>query len=89
MVDAMCTDNDFVHVGYDKIPTIVIIDIFLGLKSTHIEYVIECMEKNSKNISNIRNYLLRALYESPKTINFYYTMAVNRDLKNGGKHNGR
>ena len=89
MVDAMCTDNDFVHVGYDKIPTIVIINIFLGLKSTHIEYVIECMEKNSKNIANIRNYLLRALYESPKTINFYYTMAVNRDFKNGGKHNGR
>ena len=50
---------------------------------------VECMEKNSKNIANIRNYLLRALYESPKTINFYYTMAVNRDLKNGGKHNGR
>ena len=83
MVDAMCADNDFVHVGYDKIPTMVITDVFLMLKSTHIEYVIECMEKNSNNISNIKNYLLRALYEAPKTINFYYTMTVNRDFKNG------
>ena len=87
MVDTMCADGDFIHIGFDKIPTMVITDVFLSLKSTHIEYVIECMEKNSTNISNIKNYLLRALYDAPKTIDFYYTMAVNRDLKNGGKYN--
>ena len=87
MVDTMCADSDFIHIGFDKIPTMVITDVFLSLKSTHIEYVIECMEKNSTNISNIKNYLLRALYDAPKTIDFYYTMAVNRDLKNGGKYN--
>ena len=88
MIDTMCTDNDFIHIGFDKIPIMVIRDVFLSLKSTHIEYVIECMEKNSTNISNMKNYLLRALYDAPKTIDFYYTMAVNRDLKNGGKYNG-
>lgn len=87
MVDTMCIDSDFVHIGFDKIPTMVITDVFLSLKSTHIEYVIECMEKNTTNISNIKNYLLRALYDAPKTIDFYYAMAVNRDLKNGGKYN--
>ena len=60
MVDAICTDNDFIHIGFDRIPTMVIKDVFLNLKSMHIEYVIKCMEKNSTNISNIQNHLLRA-----------------------------
>ena len=81
MLDAMCSDEDFTHIGYDKIPTMVLTDVFLSLKSTHIEYVIECMEKNSSNIGNIKNYILKALYNAPKTIEFYYTNAVNKNFR--------
>ena len=81
MLDAMCSDQDFINLGMDKIPTMLITDLFLSLKSTHIEYVIECMEKNTSNIGNIKNYLLRALYNARNTMDFYYTNAVNRDFR--------
>jgi len=81
MLDAMCSDQDFINLGMDKIPTMLITDLFLSLKSTHIEYVIECMDKNTSNIGNIKNYLLRALYNARNTMDFYYTNAVNRDFR--------
>ena len=81
MLDAMCSDQDFINLGMNKIPTMLITDLFLTLKSTHIEYVIECMEKNTSNIGNIKNYLLRALYNARNTMDFYYTNAVNRDFR--------
>jgi len=81
MLDAMCCQEDFVQIGRDKIPTMLITDLFLTIKSTHIEYVIECMDKNTSNIGNIKNYLLRALYNARNTMDFYYTNAVNRDFR--------
>ena len=80
MLDAMCSDEDYVNIGYDKIPTEVVTDIFLNLKSTHIEYVIECMEKNASHIGNIKKYILRALYNAPSTIEFYYRNEVNKNF---------
>ena len=35
---------------------------FLKLNSSHIEYVLEAMNKNPSDIRNIRAYLLTALY---------------------------
>ena len=80
MLDAMCSEEDFANMGYDKIPTMVLTDVFLSLKSTHIEYVIECMEKNSSNIGNMKNYILKALYNAPSTIEFYYRNEVNKNF---------
>ena len=81
MLDAVCTEEDFIHIGYDKIPTMVVTTVFLSLESTHIEYVLECMEKNTSSIGNIKNYILKALYNAPKTMDFYYTNAVNRHFR--------
>ena len=82
MLDAMCSGQDYVTIGYERIPTMVLTDMFLSLKSTHVEYVIECMEKNASNIGNIKNYLLKTLYNARNTMDFYYTNAVNRDWRN-------
>ena len=80
MLDAMCSDEDFVIIGYDKIPIKVLTEAFLNLNSTHIEYVIDCMEKNASNIGNMKNYILKALYNAPSTIEFYYRNEVNKNF---------
>ena len=52
----------------------------LKLDSGHIDYVIECMQKNTTKIGNIRSYLLTALYNSYTTQDHYYRAEVNHDF---------
>lgn len=54
--------------------------LLLSLNDSHIRYVLECLEKNTTKIRNIKKYLLTALYNAPNTIDSYYRAEVNHDL---------
>lgn len=56
----------------------------LKLDSFHIRYVMDCMQKNTKKIMNIKAYLVAALYNAPYTIKHYYQSMVNHDLYGAG-----
>ena len=57
---------------------------FLKLNSSHLEYVIGCMRKNTAKIANIKAYMITALYNAPNTINHYYQQEVQHDMYGGG-----
>jgi len=40
----------------------------LSLSASHIKYVIDCLEKNAKNVGNMKQYLLAALFNAPLTM---------------------
>ena len=61
-------------------PQQVVKSRFLKLNSSHIEYVLEAMNKNPSDIRNIRAYLLTALYNASLTIDNYYSALVNHDF---------
>lgn len=82
MLEAVCTRRPSVRIAGDDIPAAVVKSRFLKLESSHIEYVFECMDKNTTAIANIRTYVLTALYNAPTTIDSYYRAAVNHDLYN-------
>ena len=44
---------------------------FMSLRFEHVIYVTECMAENFGKVSNIRNYLITALYNAPLTIQNY------------------
>ena len=46
----------------------------------HMEYVFDCLRRNTTQVRNIRAYLLTALYNAPVTINNYYQAAVQHDF---------
>ncbi|MCL1882467.1 MAG: DUF6017 domain-containing protein, partial [Defluviitaleaceae bacterium] len=52
----------------------------LKLDFSHIEYVMDCMNKNTTDIRNIKSYLLTTIYNAPYTIDSYYKAAVNHDF---------
>ena len=52
----------------------------LKLDMMHVQYVFECMKKNTTKVRNIKQYLLAALYNAPSTIGHYYSAEVNHDL---------
>ena len=66
------------------IPYTVIESVFRKLDYDCIQYVIYCIEEQSKKsrISNIKGYLITALYNAPFTISNYYSAQCNYDMEN-------
>ena len=59
---------------------------FLKLDSTHLQYVIGCMQNTTTKIANIKAYMITSLYNAPNTINHYYQQEVQHDMYGGGWH---
>lgn len=53
---------------------------FLKLNSSHIEYVLGCLGKNTTKVYNIKSYLLASLFNAVSTMNSYYKAEVNPDM---------
>ena len=68
------------HLRIELMPQQVVKSRFLKLNSSHIEYVLEAMNKNPSGIRNIRAYLMTALYNASLTIDNYYSALVNHDF---------
>ena len=68
------------HLRIELMPQQVVKSRFLKLNSSHIEYVLDVMNKNPSDIRNIRAYLLTALYNASLTIDNYYSALVNHDF---------
>ena len=45
---------------------------FMKLTYTHMQYVFQCLDRNTTKVNNIKQYLLAALYNAPVTIHHYY-----------------
>lgn len=45
-----------------------------------------CMKDTTTKISNIKAYMVTALYNAPSTINHYYQQEVQHDMYGGGWH---
>mgnify|MGYP000272109868 CR=1 FL=1 len=80
MLDAVCSTAPTIRINGEDMPQQVVKSRFLKLNSSHIEYVLEAMNKNPSDIRNIRAYLLTALYNASLTIDNYYSALVNHDF---------
>jgi hypothetical protein len=91
--DVVCSTKEFIRIGGEAKPLEAAKSVYLKLTSDHIEYVMECMDKARGEITNIRAYLITALYRSLQTAENYisqkvthgqYEYALN-NLDNGGE----
>ena len=80
MTDTLCTRKETLRIAGDDYPAEVVKSRLLKLNSMHIEYVLDCMTKNTTDVRNIKKYLLAALYNAPVTIDSYYTSLVSHDM---------
>lgn len=80
MIDVVCSTKKYIRVNGEDFPQSVVKSQFLKLDSTHIEYVITALDKNTSNVRNIRAYLITALYNAPLTIDSFYSAMVNHDM---------
>lgn len=80
LLETLSSTKKAIRIAGDQIPVDVVKGRLLKLNSSHIEYVLECVSKNTTKVRNIKNYLLTALYNAPATITHYYQSEVNHDL---------
>ena len=76
----MVSDRGTVRIAGEEKPAPVVKSRFMKLAHSHIEYVMDCLQKHTGKIRNIKAYLLTALYNSSLTIGSYYRAEVNHDL---------
>lgn len=83
MLETMLSRRPTIRIAGDNFPRAVVGSRFLKLRADHIEYVFDCLDRNTTKISNIKAYLLAALYNAPATMDSYYRAEVNHDLFGG------
>lgn len=78
--DVVCVPRKSIRIAGEEYPYSLVKSKFLKLNTQHLQYVINCMESNTTKVSNIRSYLVTALYNAPNTITHYYSAEVNHDM---------
>ena len=57
----------------------------MKVNSEHIQFVFDCLDKNTTEVRNIKQYLLTTIYNAPITIDNYYASLVNHDMYGEGR----
>lgn len=84
IVETLCARRRVTRVAGADFPHQVVQDRFWQLDSTHVEYVLESLGRNTTRVRNVKQYLLAALFNAPATMESYYAARVNHDLSRGG-----
>ena len=82
--EIVCVKRKTVKVNGEDYPYELVKSKFLKLNSSHLEYVIGSMRDTTTKITNIRAYMVTALYNAPNTMNHYYQQLVQHDMYGGG-----
>ena len=83
LVETVCSARKTIRIAGDDYPAELVKSKFMKLDSSHIEFVFDCLSKNTSEIRNIKKYLLAMLFNAPSTINGYYTALVAHDMNTG------
>ncbi len=81
ITDILCSTRPTLRIGGEELPAAQVKERFYKLDSSHLEYVFDCLRKNTTKVRNIRAYLLTALYNAPATINNYYQAEIQHDFR--------
>ena len=80
ILETVLSKNDEITIAGDVYPKNLVKSKFLKLNYSHVEYVINCLGKNTTKVRNIKSYLLASLFNAGSTISSYYRAEVNHDM---------
>ena len=83
IVEAVCSKREALRVAGNELPQAVVKSRLLKLDDGHIRFVFDCLNHNTTQVRNIKQYLLASLYNAPLTISNYYDALVRHDMANG------
>ena len=80
ILETVCSKRKRILIAGDEYPAELVKAKFMKLDSSHIEFVLDCMQENTTKVRNIKQYLKAVLFNAPSTIGNYYTSLVNHDM---------
>ena len=80
ILETVLCKTDEIIVASSKYPAELVKSKFLKLNYSHVEYVLDCLQKNTSAVKNMKKYLLAALFNAPSTMDSYYRVQVNHDM---------
>lgn len=80
LVEIFASNRETIRIASDDKPADVVKSRLMRLDAAHIEYVIDCMNENTTDIRDIKQYLLSTLYNAVITKGPYYHAKVNHDF---------
>lgn len=80
VVEVLCSKKDSIRIAGDQLPVNLVKSQFLKLNMNHIRYVLDCLERNTSDVRNIKQYLLTVLFNAPNTMSNFYSSRVNHDF---------
>ena len=83
LVETVCAKRKTTRIAGADFPHEVVRSRFLKLGSSHIEFVMDCLQKNTTEVRNMKQYLLTVLFNAPTTMSNHYTSQVNHDMYGG------
>ena len=83
ILETVCSKRKRILIAGDEYPAELVKAKFMKLDSSHIKFVLDCMQENTTKVRNIKQYLKAVLFNAPSTIGNYYTALVNHDMYGG------
>ena len=80
-VETLNTSKKEIYINSEPKTINIVRSQLLKLNSSHIQYVINCLKQNSKDVKNIKSYILTTLYNAVNTKNIDVTLQVAKILR--------
>ena len=85
MTETVCSKRRYIRIAGNDFPAESVKSRLLKVNSEHIQFVFDCLDKNTTEVRNIKQYLLTTIYNAPITIDNYYASLVNHDMYGDGR----
>lgn len=84
MLEIVTNKKDTIKISKEnQVPTAIFKSRILKMTLGEVQYVVDCIDKTTTRIINMKNYLLSALYNAKTTMDSYYSNWVKSDMYSG------
>lgn len=81
-IETLKSTKKDIYINSEPMPIEIVRSQFLKLNPMHIQYVINCLKQNTKDVKSIKSYILTTLYNAVNTMNIDTTLQVARVMNN-------
>ena len=81
-VETLNTSKKEIYINSEPKAIEVVRSQLLKLNPMHIQYVINCLQQNTKDVKNIKSYILTSLYNAVNTMEIDTTLQVAKMMNN-------
>lgn len=80
ILETVLSKNKEMTIAGSVYPNSLVKSKFFKINYSQVEYVMDCLGKNTTKVRNIKSYLLASLFNAWSTISGYYKAEVNHDM---------